>query len=151
MIEISGKGTIYSKNQDKITKVLCIGNSSASKDQESTFGTFTFLAKTKMILSMIMAPAWITDRIVVKQEVFLIFNIMGVLLKDWGKDKYLQSQEDFAKLFCETATKEWGITVRDCDSEQDIQKAFSDIVEGTVSPKECIVLDVAKAVEHRMK
>ncbi|CAB9501277.1 Protein of unknown function (DUF2855) [Seminavis robusta] len=148
-VDISGKGTVFQNNQDKIAKLLVVGNSSGSPEKESTFANFSFFATVKMILTMTMIfPTWVTNALNTKQDLYLIFVTVEALTKDWGTDKYLKTLEDYTKLFC-TAAKDWGVKVRDCGSEESIQQAFQEIVEGTVPPSECVVVDVAKAVEHR--
>lgn len=151
MIDIAGKGSLYVQNQDKVTKLLALGNSSDSPEKESTFAKFPLLASIKMIMTMMRMPPWITDCMHVKQELYLVWNTTEFLLKQWGKDKFKQEVETHAKLFCDAATNNWGLMVRNCNTEEEIQKAFEEIIQGTVSPKECLVLDVAKAVDHRMK
>jgi len=148
MVDISGNGSLYKNNKKKVVKLLVIGNSSGASDKESTFATFSMYATVKMVLTM-MGNGWLRSMMNPKQEIFLIFDIMNVLLKEWGKEKYAQTIEEYTKLFCDTAMHQWDMTMRLCDTEETIQKAFEDIVEGNVPPIEYIILNTSKAVEHR--
>ena len=77
------------------------------------------------------------------------------MLTKWGKDKYNEQVEEYTRLFCETAvSNQWNMKACVKDTEELIQSSFYDIVTGNknaVPPNECIVLDVAKAVEHRYR
>ena len=148
MVDISGRGVIYTKHQSRAKKLLCIGNASGGPDKDTAFANFTVYAKIKMILTMMGGPKWIRSSMNPTQELFLIMDTMQVLLEEWGKEKYLQTLEDYTKAFCDEAGK-W-MKERKCETEETIQSAFEDIVQGSVPPSEFVVLDVGKAVAHRM-
>jgi len=147
MVDISGRGTIYTNNQSHVKKLLCIGNTSGTPANASTFTSFTAYAKVKLVLTMMGGPKWICSRMNPTQELFLIMDTLQEMLEEWGKEHYLKTFEDNTRTFCEEASK-W-MNERKCDSEETIQSAFEDITEGHVPPSEFVVLDVAKAVAHR--
>jgi len=49
--------------------------------------------------------------------------------------------------FCKAA-KEW-MSIREAKTEEEIGKAFVDILEGSVPPSEIIALNIGQAVSHR--
>jgi hypothetical protein len=131
----------------EIVKVLAIGNASATPDKESTFATFSLIASVKLILTMMGAPAILSSWMNPVQELYLIMNDMADLEKEWGPEKLRSTQNEYVQIFCKAAV-EW-ISVRTCDTEESVQNAFAEIVEGTVPPSETIILDAVKAVAHR--
>lgn len=147
MVEVSGRGQVYANNESRVKKLLSIGNASDAPDKDSTFASFTAYAKVKMMLTILGAPQWIRSRMNPTQELFLIMDIIPQLLGEWGKEKYLQTLEDYTKKFCDEAGK-W-MKERPCDTEESIQSAFGDILTGSVPPSEFVTLNVAKAVAHR--
>lgn len=147
MVEISGRGSVYTRQQSRVKKLLCIGNSSGVPDKESSFASFTAYATIKMMLTMMGGPKWIRSRMNPVQELFLIMDTMQELVEEWGKVKYLETVEEYTKKFCDEASK-W-MKERKCDKEDSIQSAFEDIIQGGVPPSEYVVIDVATAVEHR--
>ena len=151
MIDIAGKASIYTNNvsSTKITKLFCIGNSSGTPDQDSTFACFSTYAKMKMILTFMGAPSWIRKWMNPTQELFLIMETTPAMKKEYGLEKYRAKMREQAKSFCAEASK-W-ISVRNCSTEESIRKAFEDIIQGSVPPSEAVVLDVTKAVSHRKK
>ena len=147
MVEVSGRGQVYSNNKDRVKKLLSIGNASGAPDKDSTFASFTAYAKVKTLLTILGGPKWIRSRMNPTQELFLVTDIMPQLIDEWGKEKYLQTLEDYTKTFCDEAGK-W-MKERSCDTEESVQAAFEDILKGDVPPSEFVTLDVAKAVAHR--
>lgn len=147
MIEVSGRGDIYTKNQSRVKKLLLVGNASGTPDKDSTGSGFTAYAKVKMLLTIMGGPKWIRKRMNPTQELFLIMDTSAALQEEHGKEKYLQIVEDYTKTFCDEASK-W-MKARKCDTEESIHSAFEDIMEGSVPPSEFVLLDVAKAVAHR--
>lgn len=147
MVDISGRGDLYATNKDRVKKLLSIGNASGTADKDSSIAAFTALAKCKMILTMTGGPKWVRNLMNPTQELFLIMDTMQVLIEEWGKEKYLENIELYTKRFCDEASK-W-IRERKCETEDAIQSAFGDIVQGSVPPSEFVLIDVAKAVAHR--
>mmetsp|Transcript_6149 Transcript_6149/g.9442 ORF Transcript_6149/g.9442 Transcript_6149/m.9442 type:complete len:106 (-) Transcript_6149:39-356(-) len=102
----------------------------------------------KMFLTMMGASGILTKWINPVQELYLIFNDIVYLKKEWGIEKFQKTLEDYVNIFCTAASGKL-ITIRTCENEKSIQAAFSEIVQGSVPPTETIILDVAKAVAHR--
>ena len=153
-IDIAGRGQVYKQSiQDpnvEIVKLLTIGNSSSTPENESSFALFPMKAKIKMLLTM-MNFSWLSSWLNPVEELYLVFKDLEDLESEEGLEKMQTTLKEYERLFCKAASvpgKEW-ITVRSCDSEDSIQAAFRDIVKGTVLPSETIVLDVVKAVAHR--
>ncbi len=67
--------------------------------------------------------------------------------KEYGESKFKELQKEISFSFCKFAEKY--ILVREATTEDNVEQAFSEILKGSVSPSETIVLDVAKAVAHR--
>jgi hypothetical protein len=146
IIDISGNSSVWSNNTaaTKIAKLLVIGNSSGTPEEKSTFACLSLYAKVKMMLTMFGAPVWIRSWMNPTQELFLIMDIMAALKEEWGLEKLNATKQEYTQTFCKHAV-DW-MKVRDCSTSESIQKAFQDIVQGTVPPSEAIVLDVATAV-----
>lgn len=151
IVDVAGRGGVYNQHFQQvdveIVKVLAIGNASATPDKESTFATFSLIASVKLILTMMGAPAILSSWMNPVQELYLIMNDMADLEKEWGPEKLRSTQNEYVQIFCKAAV-EW-ISVRTCDTEESVQNAFAEIVEGTVPPSETIILDAVKAVAHR--
>jgi Protein of unknown function (DUF2855) len=153
MIEISGRGDVYelnekkNKSKAKIVKLLAIGNSANVENQQSTFAYFSTYATIKLMLTFMGAPAWVRSWMNPTQELYLITDDKDELTKKWGADKFRETQKEYARLFCDSV-KDW-IRIRECDTEQAIGKAFTDMLEGSIPPTETIVLDAAKALKYR--
>ena len=109
--------------------------------------SFSYYATFKAILSMMGAPAWIRSWMNPVQEIYLIWDDMSALKKEWGQTKLQSTTREYALTFCKAA-KDW-ISIRRCESEESIQQAFTDMLDGTILPSETVVLDVIKAVSHR--
>lgn len=152
VIDIAGRGDIYNwilqKTDVEIVKLLVVGNSSGTPDNQSTFSSFPMGAKAKMLLTMMGAPGILTRWINPVQELYLIFNDIIYLKKEWGIEKFQKTLDEYVNIFCTAASGKW-ISIRTCENEESIQAAFSEIVQGSVPPTETIILDVAKAVAHR--
>jgi len=151
MVDIAGRGYIYTKNNKAgvdIAKLLVIGNSSGTDDKKSTFSTFSYYAMVKMALSMIV-PSWLHSWMHPTQELYLIWEDMAVMEREWGKEKLNRIQKETSLMFCKSATK-W-MTVREAKTEEEIQLAFLDILHGRVPPTETIALNMRRALAHRGK
>jgi hypothetical protein len=154
MIEISGRGDVYKMNQQNnnsnkidIVKLLATGNAADVNDKQFTFSHFSWYATIKLMLSLMGAPRWIRSWMNPVQDLYNIMDDMIELKQKWGVEKFKETQKEYGKMFYQAA-KEW-ISIRQCDNEATIEKAFSDIMEGTVPPSETIVLDASEAVAHR--
>jgi len=153
MIDVAGVGKVYQDNKasNDIVKLLCVGNSTSTPDAESTFATFSYIATFKMILSMMGAPSWIRGWMNPTQELYLIMDTSAELKAKWGSEKYKATIEEYTRTFCEAALSNKWMSTRNCETEESIEQAFADIMNGTVPPTEAVVLNVAKAVAHRKK
>mmetsp|Transcript_2359 Transcript_2359/g.3201 ORF Transcript_2359/g.3201 Transcript_2359/m.3201 type:complete len:431 (+) Transcript_2359:31-1323(+) len=153
IVDIAGRGEVYNRNIQEpdveIVKLLAIGNASGTANKQSTFASFSMIAKVKLMLTMVGAPAMFSSWMNPVQELYLIFNGMADLKKEWGAEKLRATLNEYERIFCKAATDEEWISIRTCDTEESIQKAFAEIVQGTVHPSETIILDVVKAVAHR--
>lgn len=153
IVDIAGRGEVYNRNIQEpgieIVKLLSIGNASGTANKQSTFASFSMIAKVKLVLTMMGAPSMFSSWMNPVQELYLIFNHMADLKKEWGAEKLRATLNEYERIFCKAATDEEWISVRTCDTEESIQKAFEEIVQGTVPPSETIILDVVKAVAHR--
>ena len=151
MVDIAGRGDVYTKNEKEsgvdILKLLVIGNSSGTDDKKATFSTFSYFAMIKMGMAMMGLPAWVHSWMKPTQELYLIWEDNAVMEKEWGKEKYKKTQKDISFTFCKSA-KEW-MNVREAKTEEEVMKAFEDILAGTVPPSEVITLDTVKALAHR--
>jgi hypothetical protein len=151
VIDIAGKGDTYIMNEKQpntnILKLLVVGNSSNTEEKRATMASFSYYATFKAILSMMGAPAWIRSWMTPVQEIYLIWDDMSALKREWGQERLQSTTREYALIFCKAA-KGW-IAIRRCESEESIQKAFTDMLDGTILPSETIVLDVVKAVSHR--
>lgn len=90
---------------------------------------------------------WLASWLNPVQELYLIMNDAAALKKEWGLEKYNRTVVEYGLTFCKAASA-W-ITVRNCSTEESIEQAFVDVVQGTIPPSETIVMDVVKAVAHR--
>ncbi|KAL3918151.1 MAG: hypothetical protein SGARI_007541, partial [Bacillariaceae sp.] len=142
---------IYDRNEadpkSNVKKLLLVGNSSNTAEGKDTSTGFTLYAKVKMILSFMGVPLWLRSWMNPTQEMYLIFDEIVTLTKEWGKDKLEKEMLAFGKVFCKEAGN-W-IKIRKCDNEAAIEKAFADIMTGAVPPSETIALDSTKALSHR--
>jgi len=155
IIDIAGQGKVYSVNMNdpnvEIVKFLTVGASSGAPPSESAFKYFSIYATVKMVLDMMNILQWLASYMNPVQELYLVFKDMADYQAEVGIEQLQATVKEYERLFCRAAStpgKEW-ITVRNCESEESIQAAFSDIVQGTIPPSETIVLDVVKAVAHR--
>jgi hypothetical protein len=151
MVDVAGAGKVYKDNMasNDIVKLLGVGNSSSTPEATSTFSTFSYIATLKMIMSMMGAPNWIRSWLNPTQELYLIFHTTDELKAKWGTEKYKATIEEYTKTFCVAASK-W-MSTRVCETEDSIETAYGDIMNGNVPPTEAVVLNVAKAVAHRKK
>jgi hypothetical protein len=151
MIDMAGNGDVYIMNDKNsgthIVKLLVVGNSSNTEEKRGSISTFSYYATFKLILSMMGVPAWMTHWLNPVQELYLIWEDLFALKKEWGQAKLQATTREYGLKFCEAA-KEW-ISIRRCESVESIQKAFTDMLDGTILPSETIVLDVIKAVAQR--
>ncbi len=155
IIDIAGRGIVYSKAllepNVEIVKLLTIGNASGTPDKDSTFALFPMKAKIKMLLTMLNVLPWFASWLNPVEELYLIFMDLEDMKSELGIEKLQATMKEYERVFCKAATgygKEW-ISIRTCDSENSIQTAFQDILQGSVPPSETIILDVIKAVAHR--
>ena len=152
IVDIAGRADVYTRNKNEegfgITKLLVVGNSSGIEDKKGTFSAFTAYAKIKMIMGMMGLPprlhSWMPRP---TQELYLIWEDMAAMEKKWGKDKVKDVQRESSFTFCKAA-KEW-MSIREAKTEEEIGKAFVDILEGSVPPSEIVALDIGQAVSHR--
>lgn len=147
MVDVSGQVKPFAANKSKIIKLLVIGNASAAKEKASTFAALTPVASMKLVLTLMGAPSWIRKLLNPTQELFLIADTKQALEAEWGREQYQTVQAEHRDSFC-AAASQW-IKVRRCETEETIQQAFHEIVDGTVLPSEAIVLNMAKATAHR--
>jgi len=151
IVDIAGRGSVYNRERVhpnvEIVKLLTVGNSSGTSDKESTFASFSITGTLKMVFTMMNWLPWLCSMLNPVEELYLIVNDMKEMTEENGIETNRALGRYYEDLFCEAASK-W-ISVRNCDTEESIRNAFSDIVEGTVPPSETIILDVAKAVAHR--
>lgn len=153
VVDVSGRGEVYKRNVKEpnleIVKVFAVGNTSNTSDDKSTFSILSMFGMAKMILTMMGAPSFFTSWMNPVVEPYLIMTDMAELKSKWGNEKLDTMQKDYTRIFCKAAASNGWISIRTCDTEESIQKAFSDIVQGLIPPSETIILDTIKAVAHR--
>ncbi len=147
-IDIIGSNQIYNKNKGCVTKLIAIGNTAGALGKDSTFGIFPFYDNIKFVLTIMGAPRWTRSWMNPSHELYLVLDSLKELKAEWGLTKYNTLLKEHTHRFCASANN-W-LSVKKCDSEESIKKAFVDIVEGKVPPSEVIVLDVPTAVSGRL-
>ena len=154
MIDIAGRGDIYANNDKQagvdIVKLLVVGNSSNTDDKKGTVATFSYYAIVKMICAMTGLPSFLHSWMHPTQEFFLIWEDVAAMKKLYGDEKFKKISKEKCLLFCQTAKEKW-MSIREAKTEEEIEKAFTDILDGSVPPTETIVLDVESSVAHRKK
>jgi len=152
VVDIAGRADVYTRNKNEegvdIIKLLVVGNASGIEDKKGMFTAFTTYAKMKMIMGMMGIPprlhSWMPKP---TQELYLIWEDMAAMEKKWGKDKLKEIQKESSFTFCKAA-KKW-MSIREAKTDEEIGKAFIDILEGSVPPSEIIALDICQAVADR--
>ncbi|KAL3936222.1 MAG: hypothetical protein SGARI_002652, partial [Bacillariaceae sp.] len=104
MIDISGRGDIYSRNVEenptaRIAKLLVIGNASSTADDQSTVAHFSLYAKVKMIMSFVGVPKFLRSWMQPTQEFYLIVDDLAELTTNWGLEKLNEKKKAFGKIF----------------------------------------------------
>ena len=149
MIDIAGRGGIYTKNKAAVAQLLVVGNSSGTEDKAGTFKTFSYVAMLKMMLAMMGLPAWMHSWMQPKQQFYAIWEDMADMTKEYGAEKSKQLSKEKSLEFCKWA-KGW-MSVTEATTEEEVEQAFVDILQGSVPPTKFVAIDVAKAVAHRKK
>jgi hypothetical protein len=146
-IDVAGRGEVYTRNEAKIVKALCVGNSQNVSDAEWTFTQFGLVAKLKTMLMFMGFGSIASYFLRPKLDLFLIIDVSAALLKEWGRDGYNERFENATQDFLNAAMDKKWIQRRICTTLESVREGYRDIVKGIVPPSEAIVLDVSKALE----
>jgi hypothetical protein len=91
IIDIAGRGNVCNRiihePNVKIVKLLAVGNASTTPSNDSTFPSFSFGAKIKMVFAIMNIFPWFSSWLNPTEELYLIFNDVSDLQSKWGLQK----------------------------------------------------------------